>query len=154
MNQPHTYFAPDTKVLEEVAGQLLKDWAGYRVFAIEGPMGAGKTTLIKALCQHLETTDNVCSPTFAIINVYQTLKEGLIYHFDLYRLKDRNELLATGALEYFDSGAWCFIEWPEAAFDLLPEDSVHIKIKVLENGGREIEVKNLEDHSHQPGQMK
>lgn len=153
MLQTHTYFAPDTQVLQEVAGKLLEDWAGYRIFAIEGSMGAGKTTLIKALCKHLDTTDNVCSPTFAIINVYQTVKKGLVYHFDLYRLKDRKELLATGALEYFDSGAWCFIEWPEAAFDLLPDDAVHVKIKVQENGARVIEVKILGEPIQQPMQM-
>lgn len=153
MVQSHTYLAPDTGALEEVAGRILKDWAGYRIFAIEGPMGAGKTTLIKALCQHLETTDNVCSPTFAIINVYQTVKEGLVYHFDLYRLKDRNELLATGALEYFDSGAWCFIEWPEAAFDLLPDDAVHVKINVQGNGLRVLEVKILGEPTQRPRQM-
>ena len=140
MNQLITYTIPTLQTLEEVAQILLRDWAGKRIFAFEGPMGAGKTTLIKALCSHLQCTDTVCSPTFAIINVYQTREQGSVYHFDLYRLKDAHELLATGALEYFDSGAWCFIEWPEIASHLLPGDAVWARLSIMDDGTRLLET--------------
>lgn len=145
MSQLITYKIPSIQALEEVAPLLLHDWSGKRIFAFEGPMGAGKTTIIKALCKHLQCTDNVCSPTFAIINVYQTCEQGPVYHFDLYRLKDAHELLATGALEYFDSGAWCFIEWPEIAIPLLPEDAVWARLSVLNDGTRLLVTQNYKE---------
>lgn len=140
MNQKITYRIPGLDAIDQVAQQFLSDWAGSRIFAFEGDLGAGKTTFIKALCKHLQAIDDVSSPTFAIINVYRTQKQALIYHFDLYRLKDEEELLAIGAMEYFDSDAWCFIEWPDIAQNLLPDHAVIVKMTVADDGSRKLET--------------
>lgn len=116
---------------------LLDHTVPRKVFAFDGPMGAGKTTFIKQLCEELGTEDIVNSPTFAIVNVYDT-KEGEVYHFDCYRLKDIREAVDFGAEEYFYSGNYCFIEWPDIIEPLLPEDVVRIQIRVLDNGDRQL----------------
>lgn len=116
---------------------LLDQTVPRKVFAFDGPMGAGKTTFIKQLCEELGTEDIVNSPTFAIVNVYDT-KEGEVYHFDCYRLKDIREAVDFGAEEYFYSGNYCFIEWPDIIEPLLPEDVVRIQIRVLDNGDRQL----------------
>ena len=110
----------------------------HRVFAFHGNMGAGKTTLIKQLCEEMGTQDVVNSPTFAIVNVYDvsTPYVGEVYHFDCYRLKDIREAMDFGAEEYLYSGNYCFIEWPEMISVLLPEDTVDVYIEVLDNGER------------------
>lgn len=108
----------------------------HRVYALRGPMGAGKTTFTKALCEELGTMDVVNSPTFAIVNVYDTPNEGEIYHFDCYRLKTIQEALDFGAEEYLYSGNYCFIEWPEMIEDLLPEDTIDVIITPQEDGTR------------------
>ncbi len=131
---------------EELAGLALNVIAAYpgqRVFVLEGPMGAGKTTLIKAFCQVLGVRDMVCSPTFAIINVYDGANAGPVYHFDLYRLKSTAELIATGATEYFESGAYCFVEWPELAVDFLPENTLRIRLFVTDDETRHIRVEKM-----------
>ncbi|MEJ5304194.1 MAG: tRNA (adenosine(37)-N6)-threonylcarbamoyltransferase complex ATPase subunit type 1 TsaE [Bacteroidales bacterium] len=140
MSRSMVYEIKSIETLDKFAQSLIEEWGDKRIFALEGPMGAGKTTIINSICRHLQCMDNVSSPTFAIINVYRTKEQGNIYHFDLYRLKNADELLATGALEYFDSGSWCFIEWPEIADNLLPDDTVWIKIRVLEDDTRRLEV--------------
>lgn len=112
-----------------------------RVFAFEGSMGAGKTTFIKKLCEEMGTEDVVNSPTFAIVNVYEygTHHEEM-YHFDCYRIKDIREAIDFGAEEYLYSGNYCFIEWPDMIRQLLPEDTVWITIRVLDNGDRELTI--------------
>lgn len=112
-----------------------------RVFAFDGSMGAGKTTFIKKLCEEMGTEDVVNSPTFAIVNVYEygTHHEEM-YHFDCYRIKDIREAIDFGAEEYLYSGNYCFIEWPDMIRQLLPEDTVWITIRVLDNGDRELTI--------------
>ena len=112
----------------------------HRVFAFEGQMGAGKTTFIKKLCEDMQTTDVVNSPTFAIVNVYDIHLpyQGEVYHFDCYRLKDLREAMDLGAEEYLYSGNYCFIEWPELIEDLLPEEAVKVSITEKEDGSRAI----------------
>jgi len=122
------------------ASDLIKTYPTQRVFAFDAPMGAGKTTFIKQLCDELESEDVVNSPTFAIVNVYETQQAGEVYHFDCYRLKDIAEAQDFGAEEYLYSGKLCLIEWPHIIQALLPEDTVWIKIKVLENGDRELTI--------------
>lgn len=102
-------------------------------------MGAGKTTLIKAMCEHLGVTDVVTSPTFSIVNEYAGAGQK-IYHFDFYRLKNQAEALDLGYEEYFYSDAWCFIEWPEKIPDLLPEKFVRVNIQVMPDGSRQITI--------------
>ena len=116
---------------------LLEITAPRKVIAFDGAMGAGKTTFIKQLCEELGTEDIVNSPTFAIVNVYET-REGEVYHFDCYRLKELREAIDLGAEEYFYSGNYCFIEWPDIIEPLLPTDVVRLQISVLENGDRQL----------------
>lgn len=115
---------------------LLRHYSTRSVFAFDAPMGAGKTTFIKQLCEELGTEDVVNSPTFAIVNVYDTPSNGEVYHFDCYRLKDIHEAQDFGAEEYLYSGNLCLIEWPDVIAPLLPEDTVYIHIQVLPNGDR------------------
>jgi len=119
---------------------LIDSYPNHRVFAFDAPMGTGKTTLIKQLCKELGSEDVVNSPTFAIINVYDTIKDGEVYHFDCYRLKDISEAIDFGAEEYIYSGQLCLIEWPEIIAPLLPEDTIWVKIRAMENGDREMEA--------------
>ena len=115
---------------------LLSHHPDARVYAFYAPMGTGKTTFISELCHAMGTDDVTNSPTFAIVNVYETEQGNEIYHFDCYRLKDIREALDFGAEEYLYSGNYCFIEWPDKIEALLPEDTVYIHIKLLENGDR------------------
>jgi len=120
--------------------ELLRLTEPRRVFAFDGPMGAGKTTFIKKLVAEMGTTDIVNSPTFAIVNVYDVEQpyKGEVYHFDCYRLKDIREAMDFGAEEYLYSGNYCFIEWPEKIEALLPEDTVWVKITPMPDGDRQI----------------
>lgn len=97
--------------LPAVASQLLAAYPNHSVFALEGDLGTGKTSLVQALCTQLGVTDAVDSPTFGLLNEYQGT-EGPIYHFDLYRLQSADEAWAIGLQDYLDSGAYCFVEWP------------------------------------------
>ena len=114
--------------LVPAAVQLLEAYPLSRVFAFYGKMGAGKTTFIKVLCQHLGAVDIVQSPSFAIINEYKTQMEESIFHFDFYRIKKTEEAFDIGYEDYFYSGSWCFIEWPELIEELLPEGTVKVSI--------------------------
>lgn len=127
----------DIKTIGQQFIELMKD---HKVFAFYGEMGAGKTTFIKVICQLLGVEENITSPTFAIVNEYITRQNDLIYHFDCYRLKNLTEAYDIGAEEYFYSGNICFIEWPEKIEDLLPENSVVVKITVQANQERHISI--------------
>ena len=123
-----------------VAERLL-DFAGsLRVWLFEGELGAGKTALIKALCEKLHVEENVSSPTFALINEYETAEGEIIYHFDLYRIKSEEEALDIGIMEYFYSGSYCFIEWPSKIPGLIPEQHLKIEIQSLSNSKRQLVI--------------
>ncbi|NDK56215.1 tRNA (adenosine(37)-N6)-threonylcarbamoyltransferase complex ATPase subunit type 1 TsaE [Pontibacter sp. BT213] len=107
--------------LPAAAAMLLEAASEEPIILFEGPMGAGKTTLIKEFCRQMGVQENVSSPTFALVNEYETETRKLIYHFDFYRISDEREALNIGALEYFDSGNICLIEWPSMIPNLLPE---------------------------------
>lgn len=111
-----------------------------RVFSFDGKMGAGKTTFIKAICKELQVQDNVCSPTFAICNVYFSETEGEVYHFDFYRLDSEEQALDIGVEENFYSGQWCFIEWGDNVKNLIPEDCTYVRIEEIEDKQRRIIV--------------
>ena len=122
--------------LPSAAKQFIQITQGSRKYAIYGKMGVGKTTFIKAVCLELGANDVVSSPSFAIINVYQTLSGTSIYHFDLYRIRDKKELFDLGYEDYFYSDAYIFVEWPENAEEILPEDMIRVKITESDDGTR------------------
>jgi tRNA threonylcarbamoyladenosine biosynthesis protein TsaE len=128
--------------LDATAASILSFAPNNRVFLFYGDMGAGKTTLIKSLCKVLGVTDNISSPTFAIVNEYQA-DNNTIYHFDFYRLKTETEAMDMGFEEYLYSGNYCFIEWPEKIPELLPEHYIGIKIQVVADGARYITVEHI-----------
>ena len=106
-----------------------------------GEMGVGKTTLIKELCEQLGVKDTISSPTFSLVNEYKTIDNQTIYHFDFYRVANEEEAFDIGIEDYFDSEAWCFIEWPENIENLLPLDTTKIEIQILDSGKRHIQLK-------------
>ena len=123
--------------INEAAKQFIKNMGDGKVFAFYGKMGAGKTTFIKAVCEELGVDDVITSPTFAIVNEYQSATTGdSIYHFDFYRIKKLEEVYDMGYEDYFYSGSLCFLEWPELIDDLLPEDATKDTIEATEEGGR------------------
>src|ERR1700748_3602594 len=128
--------------LDKAASEIISFVSQNRVLLFYGDMGAGKTTLIRTLCQQLGTADNVASPTFSIVNEYK-LSKGSIFHFDFYRLKAQTEALDMGFEEYLYSGNYCFIEWPEKIPDLLPLHYISIKISVESNNDRQITVDQI-----------
>ena len=117
--------------LKKVAESVIESLDGRNVVAFCGTMGAGKTTLISAIMEHLGSTDNVTSPTFALVNQYSTDAGDAVYHFDFYRINRIEEVFDMGYEEYFYSGDLCLIEWPELIEDLLPEDAMVVRIDVL-----------------------
>ena len=125
--------------INKVAEKFIAAHPADRLFAFYGKMGSGKTTFIKALCETLQVTDYVTSPTFALINVYETEQSSEIYHFDFYRIKSLNELFDLGYEEYFFSDKYCFVEWPELIEPLLPPNTVKVTITETEHGSRMIE---------------
>jgi len=133
-------FTLDT--LDNAARSIIQAAGTQKILLFHGQMGAGKTTLIKALCTALGTDENISSPTFSIVNEY-LLPKGKIYHFDFYRLKNQTEALDMGYEEYFYSGEYCFIEWPEKIADLLPGHYLDINIEILGDTQREIRISNI-----------
>ncbi len=124
--------------LPEIAQKVIDLANGRTIWIFEGEMGAGKTTLIKAICKSLGVMSAVQSPTFSIVNEYLTDTEEVIYHFDFYRLKNETEALDFGIEEYFDSGNICLLEWAEKVETLLPENCFKIKIGLTEGLTREV----------------
>lgn len=135
-----TIHVPSLDQLPAAAEKFVETMGDETVYAFYGDMGAGKTTFINALCRRLGVEDDVTnSPSFAIINEYRSdTTAELIYHFDLYRLEDIDEALEIGVEDYFDSGALCFLEWPERIADILPDDTVRVDIKVNDDDSRDI----------------
>ena len=126
----------DIDHIREAAREFIEHIGEHRVFAFYGKMGAGKTTFVKAVCEELGVDDVITSPTFAIINEYETPSNSPIYHFDFYRIKKLEEVFDMGYEDYFYSGALCFIEWPELIEDILPDDAVRVSIAEQEDGSR------------------
>lgn len=120
---------------------MLRQAGHIAVWRVDGPMGAGKTTLIQAICRQLGVADAVTSPTFSIVNEYLGKQGEPIYHFDFYRLKDEAEALDAGTADYLDSGDLCLLEWAERVAGLLPRAYAHINIRVLEDQSREITLR-------------
>src|ERR1700690_1947358 len=114
--------------LKAAATELIEKCSGVKTWLFSGEMGAGKTTLIKAVCEQLGVKEGMSSPTFSIVNEYDLPRGEKIYHFDCYRLKNEQEAFDLGAEEYFESGNFCFVEWPEKIPSALP--GRHIKVEI------------------------
>ena len=124
--------------LASAAAEFLEAVGDSRLIAFYGHLGAGKTTFIKALCEALGVEDNVCSPTFTIVNEYMAASGDPVYHFDFYRIDSRREAEDLGLEEYFYSGCLCLMEWPEKIEDLLPEETVEVRIEPVNETTRRI----------------
>ncbi len=129
----------DAAILGGSSSSPLGETEGGRLFAFYAPMGTGKTTFIKAICEELGVEDVITSPTFAIVNEYTDGEGGAVYHFDFYRIKRMEELYDMGADEYFYSGNLCLMEWPELVEDALPEETVKVTISKQPDGSRLLE---------------
>lgn len=125
--------------LELVANKILAQ-NPHKVILFQGEMGVGKTTLIKELCKSLGVLEATSSPTFSLVNEYEIADNQLVYHFDFYRLKNETEALDMGADDYFYSGNWCCIEWPENIPNLIPDEHSIISIALLPDGKRVLKL--------------
>lgn len=133
----HTIVIKDLSVIEEAAGEFLRSIGGRTLVAFYAPMGAGKTTFVKAVCACLGVdADAVSSPTFAIVNEYRTSGGDSVYHFDFYRIEKDEEALDIGLYDYLDSGSLCLMEWPENIEGLLPEETLRVRVEVSPDGSR------------------
>lgn len=128
--------------LAPIAKQILTSSPGKKLL-FYGPMGAGKTTLIKELCKQLGSKDEISSPTFSLVNEYRTDDGSALFHFDFYRIEDEDEAYDIGLEDYFESDAWCFIEWPQNIENLLPLNATKIQLAILEDGRRSIQLNQL-----------
>ena len=124
--------------IADAARQFVDAMGENKVFAMFGPMGVGKTTFVKAVCEILGVEATITSPTFAIVNEYRTNTGDQIFHFDFYRIRKVEEVYDMGYEDYVYSGAVCFLEWPELIEELLPEDAVRVTLSEEEDGTRTI----------------
>ena len=142
MDTETTYLLASPDTLEPVARQFIEEvlpWGD--IFAFYAPMGTGKTTFIKTLCEALGVSDAINSPTFAIVNEYVGRDaDHLIYHFDFYRIRTLAEALDIGTEDYFERPSWSFIEWPERIEPLLPPQAVRVHITEQADGARELTI--------------
>ena len=122
--------------LPDAAEEILAALDGRNVVALYGPMGAGKTTLVREICTLLGSEDTVTSPTFALINRYNSAEGNAIFHFDFYRIERQEEAFDMGYEEYFYSGDLCLVEWPEKIEGLLPDDVMVVRIEPLDETSR------------------
>jgi tRNA threonylcarbamoyladenosine biosynthesis protein TsaE len=136
------YIAEELEDLKTIASELLSNFPKNKIFAFFGKMGSGKTTFIKEICKQLGVSDVVTSPTFALINEYTLPEEHKIFHFDFYRIESIEEAYDFGYEEYFYSGEYCFIEWPELIETLLPKKYIKIIINEVDNGNRIFSFEN------------
>ena len=130
------------KELDKTARQVARLTGKYGVVAFHGEMGAGKTTFINAVCRALGSTDTTGSPTFSIINQYNTPDGKIIYHMDWYRIKDEEEAIQAGVEDALYSGNLCLVEWPEKAAGLLPDDALDIYIETIDMQTRKVSLRD------------
>tara|TARA_B100001142_G_scaffold326868_1_gene383266 strand:+ start:697 stop:1107 length:411 start_codon:yes stop_codon:yes gene_type:complete len=133
----YTFKAKDLKII----GKYLIEDLSTKVVRIDGPMGAGKTTLISSICKSLGVEESISSPTFSLVNTYKS-RNGIIYHFDFYRIQNAHEALDIGLEEYLESGNLCFMEWAEKITPHLPLNYDHYKLEVIDKEHRKIKSKN------------
>lgn len=133
MSNQEVFEMSGIEMLDKAASEILKFAGDIKVFAFYGEMGAGKTTFIRHICSRLGVVDNVNSPTFTLINEYNTSGGEILYHFDFYRIKTESEAFDLGYEDYFYSERYCFIEWPVKVQNLLPESIIEVNIRIEGN---------------------
>ncbi|HSV09180.1 MAG TPA: tRNA (adenosine(37)-N6)-threonylcarbamoyltransferase complex ATPase subunit type 1 TsaE [Hanamia sp.] len=121
----------DLNSIETTASEFLESFDNYKIFAFSGELGAGKTTFISALCKQLKVIEPVTSPTYSIIQEYKTSDGKIIYHIDLYRIKSSHEAMEAGIEDCLNSNEICFIEWPEKAPDIFPNETVFSNFEIV-----------------------
>lgn len=126
--------------IKEVTINIWQAGRDYKVWALHGEMGGGKTTFIHSLCEMLGVTSAISSPTYSIINEYESAEAGTIFHMDWYRLKDEDEALQAGVEDVLFSENLCLIEWPEKAERLLPDQTFHLYISFINEQTRKISI--------------
>lgn len=139
----NTFHCDSIQQLPEVAKFIIENSGSQRIWIFEGRMGAGKTTVIKAIASEFAIEDNVSSPTFSVINEYQNSSGEIFYHFDCYRIDDPSEALDIGVEEYFYSGHYCWVEWAEKIRGFIPDEYLLIKIEEGDNGKRIISLNQI-----------
>ena len=129
----------DLNQVPGIAKEIISS-AKNKLFLFYGEMGSGKTTLIKEIVKQLGVDEVASSPTFSLVNEYHSDKGEIIYHFDFYRIENEEEAFDIGVEEYFYSDHWCFIEWPEKVENLLPLESVAIRLTINQDNTRTIQI--------------
>lgn len=130
----------DLEEIDSATEKLIRALQNFRIVAFSGELGAGKTTFIKQLCKDLSVADEVSSPTFSIIQEYFSLENGVVYHIDLYRIKNEIEALNAGIEDCLDGRHWCFVEWPEKAPGIFTPDTVYVNLQILGESKRKMIV--------------
>ena len=129
------------KELDQIASEIIS-FSQFKKILFFGDMGVGKTTIITSLCKYLKVTDQISSPTFSIVNEYLTNDNSKVLHFDMYRLKNKEEVFDLGFEDYIDNDYYCFVEWPEIISEFIPNNYLEIKI-LIENKNRVLLLKNI-----------
>ncbi|MFZ9660640.1 MAG: tRNA (adenosine(37)-N6)-threonylcarbamoyltransferase complex ATPase subunit type 1 TsaE [Chitinophagaceae bacterium] len=133
----------DLKEIENAAQWFINQMGDRKIFAFQGQMGAGKTTFIKEICKVLGIKDTVSSPTFSLVNQYLLPGGGMIYHMDLYRIKNEEEAFEAGIEDLIYSGNICFVEWPEKAGNLFSSNLMHVNIEINNDQSRCIKLQEV-----------
>ncbi|SRR6185312_5382075 len=130
----------DLNSMGKAASEFLKSLNDYKVFAFSGELGAGKTTFISALCKELRVAETVTSPTYSIIQEYKTIDGNIIYHIDLYRIKSSHEAIEAGIEDCLNSNEICFVEWPERASEIFPNETVFSNFEIISDTERKLVI--------------
>jgi len=138
------FIIKDIYELDIVANYIIEISKLSKLFYLKGDLGAGKTTLVQYICNKLNTTDKVVSPSFALINIYNT-NDSEIYHIDLYRIKDLEEAIDLGIEDYIYNDNYCFVEWADIIKPISPEIYFEIEIKILNKNSRQIVITKIEN---------
>ncbi|MBN7817934.1 tRNA (adenosine(37)-N6)-threonylcarbamoyltransferase complex ATPase subunit type 1 TsaE [Algoriphagus pacificus] len=140
-------FSYDKSAISTAAKKVIDVGGDEKIWVFQGEMGAGKTTLIKALAEEFNILDQISSPTFGIVNEYQNDSGEEFYHFDFYRLDDATEALDIGIEEYFYSKNYCWIEWAEKIAQFIPDNYFLIKLEILSPTERKLTLQHIQDAS-------
>jgi tRNA threonylcarbamoyladenosine biosynthesis protein TsaE len=150
MNQPSRTLYSTLANLPATAQALLHYAGSQRVWLLEGDVGAGKTTLIRALCTQLGVRDNVSSPTFSLVHEYAAASGEIIYHFDFYRICHEEEAIDLDCMTYFESGSYCFVEWPTRIYNLIPPVYCQVALTAQSDGCRMLHMQPVTKETTSP----